>query len=409
MCGRIGLRLGIQVQELGFLATLFTREFHCLCNLGPFHVHHSHCFVVGQLLVEIPQRKGPCFVVCTASDVAAIQQDQLNPEFLHSPLHLLQQEGGQVGLLEANLFRGHLGGQRHDGRLHSCLHELFLPICPGCCWAVGSELVSVNENVTAFHTLGGPPNVHTGDLRCVLPRLHDQGIGHFLLKDGVFVTTQNHWSFTAHGLMHLELFGQKTIVFDQLMCHGHHNVNVLTLAAGVLPSRHGGVHEVLHIWTAVCRVDRRISDAQADHEHLLATHVDHIVLGQGLQLVVHAVGVQQLAFVAAQPCFQLSFTQVKLMVSQGDIVQFGVIQGFHHGDATIQRGMQAGSHEVATHVRRDHALHGFAEPFGLSHGRGKACVVLQGVDIVDAQQPQELAHGSRRSLWQVAVPRHLQL
>ena len=29
--------------------------------------------------------------------------------------------------------------------------------------------------------------------------------------------------------------GQKTIVFDQLMCHGHHNVNVLTLAAGVLP------------------------------------------------------------------------------------------------------------------------------------------------------------------------------
>ena len=27
--------------------------------------------------------------------------------------------------------------------------------------------------------------------------------------------------------------------------------------------------------------------------------------------------------------------------------------------------MQAGSHEVATHVRRDHALHGFAEPFGL--------------------------------------------
>ena len=34
-----------------------------------------------------------------------------------APLHLLQQEGGQVGLLEANLFRGHLGGQRHDGRL----------------------------------------------------------------------------------------------------------------------------------------------------------------------------------------------------------------------------------------------------------------------------------------------------
>jgi hypothetical protein len=28
--------------------------------------------------------------------------------------------------------------------------------------------------------------------------------------------------------------------------------------------------------------------------------------------------------------------------------------------------------------------------------------------IVDAQQPQELAHCPRRSLWQVAVPRHLE-
>ena len=27
-----------------------------------------------------------------------------------------------------------------------------------------------------------------------------------LLKDGVFVTTQNHWSFSTHGLVHLELF-----------------------------------------------------------------------------------------------------------------------------------------------------------------------------------------------------------
>jgi hypothetical protein len=33
---------------------------------------------------------------------------------------------------------------------------------------------------------------------------------------------------------------------------------------------------------------------------------------------------------------------------------------------SVQRGMEAGPHEVATHVGRDHALHGFAEPFGLT-------------------------------------------
>jgi hypothetical protein len=36
-----------------------------------------------------------------------------------STLQLLQEERCQVRLFEANLFRGHLGGQGHDGRLPS--------------------------------------------------------------------------------------------------------------------------------------------------------------------------------------------------------------------------------------------------------------------------------------------------
>ena len=48
--------------------------------------------------------------------------------------------------------------------------------------------------------------------------------------------------------------------------------------------------------------------------------------------------------------------------------------------------MKAGPHEVATHVGRDHALHGFAEPFGLrltaTAGEKAAAVGLQRLDTV---------------------------
>mmetsp|Transcript_129020 Transcript_129020/g.306088 ORF Transcript_129020/g.306088 Transcript_129020/m.306088 type:complete len:204 (+) Transcript_129020:1083-1694(+) len=203
--------------------------------------------------------------------------------------------------------------------------------------------------MATFHTIRGPPNVYHGDLCSVLARLQDQRVCGHLLEDVMLMTPQDHRHLGVEGLVHLELLGQEAVLLNELVGHGHQHIDLLALE-GLLPGAGAGVYEGPHVGAVGRREDGLVRHAQPHKDHLLVSHLHYIVLRQALQLLVHAVGVDQLTFEQWQPRLQLRLVHVKLMVAQACVVHLRKVQGLHHGGPSIQRGVEAGGEEVAVQM-----------------------------------------------------------
>mmetsp|Transcript_11906 Transcript_11906/g.28396 ORF Transcript_11906/g.28396 Transcript_11906/m.28396 type:complete len:200 (-) Transcript_11906:465-1064(-) len=197
---------------------------------------------------------------------------------LQASLQLLQEEPGQVRLLEPHHLCRHLGRKLGDSRLHGLHHEVFPILGPRGSLGFWSELCGRNEDVaTSNLALSRPPHIHDGDACPILAGLDNQGIARAFLENGVLVAAQDHRHLPSQGGVLLYFQGERAIFLDELVRHGHEDVGLLP--GSRLPSRQARIQEWEHCRTAFLRVDRLVSSAKTGHQHLSAADLENVVLG----------------------------------------------------------------------------------------------------------------------------------